>query len=114
VSTVHEVALFTNDVETALRFYSLLLGTNPVSTWPGGALFAAGDVKILVHDRGAGMDDGPPNEDHVAIAVGDLDGHCDELRSAGHSLLVEPRSYPWGRSAYLRDPDGRLVELTQQ
>jgi len=26
---------------------------------------------------------------------------------------VEPRDYQWGRSAYLRDPDGRLVELAQ-
>jgi catechol 2,3-dioxygenase-like lactoylglutathione lyase family enzyme len=22
-----------------------------------------------------------------------------------------PRDLPWGRSAYVRDPDGRLVEL---
>jgi catechol 2,3-dioxygenase-like lactoylglutathione lyase family enzyme len=33
--------------------------------------------------------------------------------SNGLRLLVEPRDYPWGRSAYLRDPDGRLVELAQ-
>jgi catechol 2,3-dioxygenase-like lactoylglutathione lyase family enzyme len=31
----------------------------------------------------------------------------------GLVLRVEPRDYPWGRSAYLRDPDGRLVELAQ-
>ena len=24
--------------------------------------------------------------------------------------VAEPHDYPWGRSAYLRDPDGRLVE----
>ena len=29
-------------------------------------------------------------------------------------VLVEPRAYPWGRSAYLRDPDGRLVELAEE
>ena len=114
MSGVTEVALFTDDVENGVSFYRLLLGVEPAAAWPGGAVFASGDVKLLVHDRGAGMGDGPPNEDHVAIGVGDLDGRCDELRSAGHSLLVEPRSYPWGRSAYLRDPDGRLVELTQE
>ncbi len=59
------------------------------------------------------MDGGPPNEDHFALAVDDLDGACEELRSEGVTFLVEPRDYPWGRSAYLRDPDGRLVELTQ-
>jgi catechol 2,3-dioxygenase-like lactoylglutathione lyase family enzyme len=59
------------------------------------------------------MEDGPPNEDHVALGVEDLDAACAELRAHGVTLLVEPRDYPWGRSAYLRDPDGRLVELSQ-
>jgi catechol 2,3-dioxygenase-like lactoylglutathione lyase family enzyme len=59
------------------------------------------------------MADGPPNEDHFAIAVDDLDGTCAALGENGLGFLVAPRDYPWGRSAYLRDPDGRLVELTQ-
>jgi catechol 2,3-dioxygenase-like lactoylglutathione lyase family enzyme len=45
--------------------------------------------------------------------VDDLDTTCDTLRAEGCDLLVEPRDYRWGRSAYLRDPDGRLVELAQ-
>ena len=59
------------------------------------------------------MDDGPPNEDHFAISVDALDEACATLLARGSALLVEPRDYPWGRSAYLRDPDGRLVELAQ-
>ena len=43
----------------------------------------------------------------------DVDASCDALRRTGLTFLVEPRDYPWGRSAYLRDPDGRLVELSQ-
>jgi catechol 2,3-dioxygenase-like lactoylglutathione lyase family enzyme len=35
------------------------------------------------------------------------------LLADGCALLLEPRDYSWGRSAYLRDPDGRLVELAQ-
>jgi len=38
---------------------------------------------------------------------------CEELRERGFAFLVEPRDYPWGRPAYLRDPDGRLVELSE-
>jgi catechol 2,3-dioxygenase-like lactoylglutathione lyase family enzyme len=45
--------------------------------------------------------------------VTDLDGSCAALAASGCTFLVEPRDYPWGRSAYLRDPDGRLVELAQ-
>lgn len=51
--------------------------------------------------------------DDVEASVADLDEVCDELRAQGTWLMVKPRDYRWGRSAYLRDPDGRLVELTQ-
>jgi len=113
VSAIAEVAFFTDDLEGTLTFYRLVLGTDPVAEWPGGAIYAVGDVKVLVHDWTSGMEGGPPNEDHVAVAVRDLDAACAGLRACGLSLLVEPREFPWGRSAYLRDPDGRLVELTQ-
>ena len=110
---VAEVALFTDDVESAKGFYAELLGTSPLADWPGGAIFAAGGAKILVHERAGGIEDGPPNEDHFALAVEDLNAACDELVARGLTLELEPRDYPWGRSAYLRDPDGRLVELAQ-
>jgi catechol 2,3-dioxygenase-like lactoylglutathione lyase family enzyme len=108
-----EVALFTDDVAGAAVFYRALVGAAPVAEWPGGALFAAGDAKILVHERAAALDGGPPNEDHFALSVEQLDAVCDALRADGFEFLVEPRDYAWGRSAYLRDPDGRLVELAQ-
>jgi catechol 2,3-dioxygenase-like lactoylglutathione lyase family enzyme len=110
---VAEIALFTDDVGAATRFYAALLGADPVAEWPGGAIFAVGDGKLLVHERAAAMDDGPPNEDHFALSVEDLGAAAEALRGHGLAFLVEPRDYPWGRSAYLRDPDGRLVELSQ-
>ncbi len=110
---VAEIALFTDDVAAAGAFYRELAGAPPVAEWPGGAVFEVGGAKILVHERSAAPEDGPPNEDHYALAVDDLGASCDALRARGLVLLVEPRDYPWGRSAYLRDPDGRLVELAQ-
>jgi len=108
-----EIALFTDDVERAKGFYERLVGGAPEAEWPGGAIFSAGSVKLLVHERAGAMAGGPPNEDHIALGVADLDAACAELAEQGFSFLVEPRDYPWGRSAYLRDPDGRLVELSQ-
>jgi catechol 2,3-dioxygenase-like lactoylglutathione lyase family enzyme len=113
VTQLAELALFTDDVAGLSAFYRELTGSAPVAEWPGGALFAVADAKILVHERSEAMTDGPPNEDHHALTVDDLDGTCAALRAAGLTFLVEPRDYPWGRSAYLRDPDGRLVELAQ-
>jgi predicted enzyme related to lactoylglutathione lyase len=112
VTAVAEVALFTDDVAATVAFYRALVGSDPTSEWPGGAIFAVGDAKILVHDRAAGMADTPPNEDHVALSVTDVDAAFTSLRARGDAVVAEPRDYPWGRSAYLRDPDGRLVELT--
>ncbi len=108
-----EIALFTDDVERAKGFYERLVRGAPEAEWPGGAIFSAGSVRLLVHERAGAMDGGPPNEDHIALGVADLDAACGELTEQGFSFLVEPRGYPWGRSAYLSDPDGRLVELSQ-
>lgn len=108
-----EVALFTADVEAAKAFYGDLLAVEPDAEWPDGAIFAAGLAKLLLHARGSEPADGPPNEDHFALSVSDVDRSYEELRARGFAFLVEPRDYSWGRSAYLRDPDGRLVELSQ-
>jgi catechol 2,3-dioxygenase-like lactoylglutathione lyase family enzyme len=113
VSGFTEIALFTDDVDGLRDFYERLLGVAPEASWPGGAIYAVGAIKLLVHERAGASGNGPPNEDHVGIGVSDLEGACAVLRERSVNLLVEPSDYPWGRSAYLRDPDGRLVELAQ-
>ena len=51
------------------------------------------------------MEDGPTNEDHFAMSVEGLDAVCASLTANGYAFLVEPRDFPWGRSAYLGDPE---------
>lgn len=110
---IGEIALFTDDVDGVAAFYRALVGAAPVSEWPGGALFSIGGGTLLVHERAGAMDGLLPNEDHFAVSVADLDATCEALVAAGLTFHVEPQDFPWGRSAYLRDPDGRLVELAQ-
>ena len=46
--------------------------------------------------------------------VPDVDAAFEELVSKGASPAMEPTTRPWGqRTAYVRDPDGHLVELAQ-
>ena len=51
MSEIVEIALFTADVEAAKAFYGDLLTAEPEAEWPGGAIFAAGSAKLLVHER---------------------------------------------------------------
>ena len=36
-----------------------------------------------------------------------------ELATKGMIIIAGPDDYYWGRSAYLRDPEGNLVEICQ-
>jgi lactoylglutathione lyase len=51
----------------------------------------------------------------LIFAVDDVDAACRQLKTQGVSLIAEPADHPdWGlRSAYLRDPDGNLIEINQ-
>jgi catechol 2,3-dioxygenase-like lactoylglutathione lyase family enzyme len=50
----------------------------------------------------------------LIIGVEDVDATAARFEKMGVSFVLGPQNYPgWGmRSAYLRDPDGNLIELT--
>jgi catechol 2,3-dioxygenase-like lactoylglutathione lyase family enzyme len=109
-----ELALFTDDVEETADFYEQLLGLPPAVKAHDLVIFKPGGLTLLIHYRYPEDTGQPPNQDHIAVSVTDLDAVCRDLAAQGMELLVEPRHYSWGLSAYLRDPDGRLIELTEQ
>ena len=55
-----------------------------------------------------------PEDNHIAFEVQDVDAACEELAKRGLTLEVPPKDYYWGRSAYLRDPDGQMVEVVEE
>ena len=69
-------------------------------------------MTLLIHEAGPSESGGPANKDHVAIGVEDVDGAAARLRESGIAV-DDPQTYYWGRSAYLHDPDGRMLELHQ-
>jgi catechol 2,3-dioxygenase-like lactoylglutathione lyase family enzyme len=50
---------------------------------------------------------------HWALGVDDLEAACERLVAAGASIVWAPRDapQPGARMAYVRDPDGNLIEL---
>ena len=106
---IAEVALFTDDVGALTAFYEQLLGRSPDSRSDSHASFELAGTTLFIHVRGEVEHDGAPNADHVAFAL-DQDAAAERARSSGVDV-VGPKEFYWGRSAYLRDPDGRAVEL---
>jgi catechol 2,3-dioxygenase-like lactoylglutathione lyase family enzyme len=108
---LHEITIFTDDVDSVADFYQRLLDAEPVHREDGLVIFTVGDVKILIHLRYVPAPGWLPCENHVCFAVNDLDNTVAQLGNCGIRIEIPPRKYEWGRSAYLRDPDGHLLEL---
>jgi catechol 2,3-dioxygenase-like lactoylglutathione lyase family enzyme len=87
--------------------------------------FNTGGVSIALFDRlemskAVGTSHLPADantQDRVCLifAVEDVDAACQQLKTQGIPLTVGPSDHPdWGiRSAYVRDPDGNLIEINQ-
>lgn len=107
-----EVARFTPNPKAAIEFYKSFFSLRPAWETEDAAEFAIGSIKVLVHK--VSSSEGSPGEDHLAFAVDDIDAAYAELRAKGMRIEKPPHNYEWGKSAYLRDPDGRWLEIYQK
>lgn len=110
---LEEIAYFSEQVAEMSAFYERLLGSGPVARSDDMAIFVVGETKIFIHRTYPDSEGELPPENHVAFAVDDVDAATGVLQAQGLRLEIEPRDYYWGRSAYLRDPDGHLMELIE-
>jgi catechol 2,3-dioxygenase-like lactoylglutathione lyase family enzyme len=94
-------------------FYRRLLNLEPIAESDGLTIFLVGGTKLFIHRAYSPGEGDPAPENHVAFAVPDVDAVYSELIAGGLAVEIAPRNYYWGRSAYLRDPDGHLIELAQ-
>jgi catechol 2,3-dioxygenase-like lactoylglutathione lyase family enzyme len=116
VTGVSELVLEVEDLEAAERFYSEVLGLPVVDRWPNREavwVMAGERTRIGLWRPQVGLF-GSRGGVHVHFAMHiderDFDAAVERLRSLGHE--VEQTEFDGaGRSAYVRDPDGHLVEL---
>ena len=76
--------------------------------------FTLGQIKYFLHKKVTREKEMPQNEDHVEFKVEDMRKEVTRLKNGGFVLENEPKEYYWGISAYLRDPEGRFIELVQK
>lgn len=120
-----ETALYVDDLDRAVAFYTDVLGLSPLYRDGRMAAFSVGNRNVLllfprggslktVHMPGGTI---PPHDGsgplHVAFAIPKDQLNEWEARLARHDIAVEGRT-KWkrgGESVYFRDPDGHLLEL---
>ena len=116
---LHHVRLLVRDVGASIAFYRDVLGFPPA--WGeegiGYASFTGGrgvDLSVFARE---GQPEATPaaggDRALLSLEVDDVDREVDRLRGLGVPIAAEPRDEPgWGlRVAYVRDPDGHLLEL---
>ena len=120
------IRLLVSDFDACFRFYRDVMGLEAVwgEEGSGYADFKVGEgLALALFERQAqaeavGTDHLPSkatSQDRVSLVFGsdDLDADFQSLKGRGVQVVAEPADHPeWGiRVAYLRDPDGNLIEI---
>jgi catechol 2,3-dioxygenase-like lactoylglutathione lyase family enzyme len=112
--------LYVPDVAAAVGFYTEAFGLEPGFMPPGGGYATlAGDGGQLAFATRDGVAESvgeearrPPAGFEVWIEATDVPGAVERAVAAGAELVLEPERKPWGQVvAYVRDPNGTLVEI---
>ncbi len=117
--------LYVEDVPRSLDFYERALGlerrflheSGDYGELETGATALAFATHELAASNLPGVYDGatdnggrPPFE--VCFVTEDVEGAYGRAVQAGADAVTEPKTKPWGQDvAYVRDPDGNLIEL---
>lgn len=117
------VVLIVAELDRAVAFYENVLGLTLQHRAEKFAQFDAGGTRLGLYTRDAMQTTletklHPPFQTAPAFEIGFKVADCDtafsELVRAGAPAVVKPTTRPWGqRTAYVRDPDGNLIELAQ-
>jgi lactoylglutathione lyase len=113
-----QVRFLVDDVATCFRFYRDALGLEPTFGEEDDdyASFRAGDRTVALFRRSGQADVvGLRLPGDSALLVLEVDDVDSEARRLGEHVIEGPVSQPtWGgRVAYVRDPEGNLIELFQ-
>lgn len=116
--------LIVEDLDRALGFYVDVLGLRLGHRSGEYAQLDTGTTRLALYTRSAmaktlGMALDAPAASapgfEVGFKVADVDAVFTELIARGAQPMVPPIDRFWGqRTAYLRDPDGHLIELAQE
>jgi uncharacterized glyoxalase superfamily protein PhnB len=118
MTTVRPI-IVTADLDRLLAFYTQLLDAEEVMRFPEeGPVFYVG---LTLGDSELGLSSdasvvpGAPGRMLLSIEVADVDALLPAVAGLGGEATSGANDMPWGqRVAHIKDPDGNVVNLTQQ
>ena len=119
--------IVSDDVERSRRFYTDVLGGKTVIGGEAGdavTYVALANSWVIINEGGGPTDDKPtvtletpPDPDRVSsflnIRVKDIAAVYEEWSARGAEFLTEPKVHETEIRAYVRDPDGYIIEVGQ-
>ena len=121
---INGIVLFARNFEICKKFYEKKLGLKVKDTDEGFVSFKLeGDQELALMSLEAaaqmiGKESVQPGKEGVhrtllAIFVEDTNKTYEELKAKGVEFVKPPATQPWGqRTAYFKDPDGNLWEIS--
>lgn len=118
---IDHLVLTVADIDRTVDFYTRILGMEKIEFAQGRIALACGEQKINLHQLGKEFE---PRAEHVRAGSADLcliidtpiEQAIEHIQQHGVDLIAGPvsRSGAKGKiiSAYLRDPDGNLLEVS--
>ncbi len=117
--------VYVRDVAASIDFFERAFGLQRAFVSPDGEFgaLATGSTSLafcqhataresLGQDYLAAEDSARPLGLEIGLVTPDVAAACDRAVAAGARLLNAPKTKPWGQTvAYVRCPDGTLVEL---
>ncbi|MDE2999243.1 MAG: VOC family protein [Gemmatimonadota bacterium] len=116
INNIHKIALVSDDIEGAVRFYTETLGLTVLERFPNEddedfVFLKAGDMILeLMPQKTMQADVG---FHHVSFKVGNVDESAGELKGAGVSIAVEPFDAEGTdiRLSFFNGPNDVLLQL---
>lgn len=113
ISVLEGIILYSEDLDKAKAFYRDLLGLPVLLEENHVVHFDAGSVRLAIHRYPTG-EKGEAPEGFIVFSVDDLAETYEDLRRRGVEFLGPPADRPYGRVAYLRDPEGHEIGLVEE
>jgi len=123
IDHIDHLVLTVRDIAATCAFYERALGARVVTFGAGRTALALGAQKINLHQAGREFEPKaarptPGSADFCLIAATPLDEVVAHLQACGVAIEQGPVRRTGARapleSVYIRDPDGNLVEISQE